>query len=280
MAYIKTIGDLAAFNKLIASPKLTVVDYHATWCGPCQTIAPVFQQLSTQFKHVNFAKVDVDHVKEVATKEGVTSMPTFKFYKNGNEIAKLTGANPGGLRNLIEQHAGTPEEGGSGSLNVQGHTDINEFITLKQVDCLNQQEKNNVRNIFDKNDMYLESDVDEQLLISIPFNQAVKIHSIKLVPRDMEHAPKTIKIYANRLNIGFDETDSIEETQSINLTKTDYEKNDIIPLRFVKFQSITNIALFVMDNLEDEETTIIKELRFIGSPVETTNMEQLKKIEQ
>jgi hypothetical protein len=207
-------------------------------------------------------------------------MPTFKFYKNGKEIANLIGANPRGLKSLIEQHAGAPEEGGSSSLNVQGHTDINEFVTLNQVDCLNQQEKNNVRNIFNNNDMYLESDVDEQLLISIPFNQAVKIHSIKLVAGDIEHAPKTIKIYSNRLNIGFDETDSIEETQCINLSKTDYEKNDIIPLRFVKFQNITNIALFVKDNLGDEETTIIKELRFIGSPVETTNMEQLKKIEQ
>jgi hypothetical protein len=126
----------------------------------------------------------------------------------------------------------------------------------------------------------LESDVDEQLLISIPFNQAVKVHSIKLVAKDIEHAPRTVKIYANRLNIGFDETDSIEATQSLELSKTIYEENAIIPLRFVKFQNITNIALFVQDNLGDEETTIIKGLHFIGSPVETTNIEQLKKMEQ
>jgi len=279
MAYIKKVSNLAEFNELIASPKLTVVDYHAVWCGPCHTIAPVFQQLSTQFRHVNFAKVDVDNVQEVASKEGVTSMPTFKFYKNGTEIAKLTGANPGGLKSLIEQHAGTPESA-SNSLNIQGHTDINEFVTLNQVDCLNQQENHGVRSIYNKDDTYLESDVDEQLLISIPFNQAVKVHSMKLVAKDIEHAPKTIKIYANRLNIGFDETDSIEETQSLELSKTNYEENAIIPLRFVKFQNITNIALFVQDNLGDEETTIIKELHFIGSPVETTNIEQLKKLEQ
>jgi hypothetical protein len=64
-------------------------------------------------------------------------------------------------------------------------SDINEFITVNQVDCLNQQEKNIVRNIFSNNDTYLESDVDEQLLISIPFNQAVKIHSMKLVAGDI-----------------------------------------------------------------------------------------------
>jgi len=279
MAYIKKVANLTEFNELIASPKLTVVDYHAVWCGPCHAIAPVFQQLSTQFRHVNFAKVDVDNVKEVASKEGVTSMPTFKFYKNGTEIAKLTGANPGGLKSLVEQHAGTPESA-SNSLNIQGHTDINEFVTLNQVDCLNQQENHGVKNIFNKDDTYLESDVDEQLLISIPFNQAVKVHSMKLVAKDFEHAPKTVKIYANRLNIGFDETDSIGETQSLELSETNYEENAIIPLRFVKFQNIRNIALFVQDNLGGEETTIIKELHFIGSPVETTNIEQLKKMEQ
>ncbi len=119
---------------------------------------------------------------------------------------------------MVKQHAGTPEESGSNYLNVQGHvseqlqvilpyffffyifvflnfsdnsfnlilkTDINEFITLNQVDCLNQQENHGVRNIFNRNDTYLESDVDEQLLISIPFNQSVKIHSLKIIAKDI-----------------------------------------------------------------------------------------------
>jgi hypothetical protein len=47
--------------------------------------------------------------------------PTFKFYKNGIEIAELIGAEPENLRDLVKQHAGTPEESGSNSLNVQGH---------------------------------------------------------------------------------------------------------------------------------------------------------------
>ncbi|CAG8702832.1 4982_t:CDS:2, partial [Racocetra persica] len=217
----------------------TVVDFHATWCQPCHMIAPVFNELSSKYRHANFAKVDVDQLQDVATTAQVRSMPTFKFFKNGQQVAQLIGANVEELRRLVAQHVGSPEESG---------------------------------------DTYIESDVDEQLLISVPFNQAVKLHSIKLVANDIEQAPKTIKLYANRINIGFDETDSTEETQLLQLTQKDYEENAIIPLRFVKFQSVTNIILFIEDNIGDKETTSLKELIFIGSPVETTKMENLKKI--
>lgn len=281
MSYIKIIQNHTEYTQLIASTKLTVVDFHATWCGPCHMIAPIFKELSEKYRHANFAKVDVDQLREVAASAGVTSMPTFKFFKDGKQIAEMSGANPEELRRLVAQHAASAfQPGESSTLTISGHSDINEFITLNQIDCLNQQENNNVRNLFKKDDTILESDVDEQLLISIPFNQSVKIHSIKLVIKDTAHAPKTIKLYANRLDLGFDETDSIEATQIIELSEKDYEKDGgaIIPLRFVKFQSITNVVLFIYDNLGGEETTQLKELIFIGSPVETTKMENLKKI--
>ncbi|KAF0383902.1 DUF1000-domain-containing protein [Gigaspora margarita] len=278
MSYIKTIQNLAEYQELISSKKLTVVDFHAAWCQPCHMIAPIFNELSSKYRHANFAKVDVDQLKEVAEAAQVRSMPTFKFFKNGQQCAQLVGANADELKRLVAQHAGSPEESGSSSLNVQGHTDINEFITLNQVDCLNLKENHVAKSIFTKDGSFIESDVDEQLLISVPFNQAVKLHSIKLVSKDIEHAPKTIKLYANRINIGFDETDSTEETQLLQLTQKDYEENAIVPLRFVKFQNVTNISLFIEDNIGDEETTVLKELIFIGSPVETTKMENLKKI--
>nr|CAG8501376.1 4510_t:CDS:2 [Entrophospora candida] len=251
MSYIKIIQSHTEYTQLIASTKLTVVDFHATWCGPCHMIAPIFKELSEKYRHANFAKVDVDQHREVAASAGVTSMPTFKFFKDGKQIGEMSGANPEELRRLVAQHAASAlQPGESSTLTINGHSDINEFITLNQIDCLNQQENNNVRNLFKKDDTILESDVDEQLLISIP------------------------------LDLGFDETDSIEATQIIEVSEKDYEKDGgaIIPLRFVKFQSITNLVLFIYDNLGGEETTQLKELIFIGSPVETTKMENLKKI--
>ncbi|KAG9286177.1 hypothetical protein G9A89_003524 [Geosiphon pyriformis] len=281
MSYLKTLNTLAEYQQLLSSTpakKLVVVDFHATWCQPCHAIAPKYQDLSSQHRHVTFAKVDVEANKETAQHAHVTAMPTFKFFKGGQQVAELKGADPRRLEELVLQFAGTPEESGSSLLNIQGHTDINEFITLNQIDCLNEKENHRVRSIFTKDDSYLESDVDEQLLISIPFNQAVKLHSLKLVAKDIKHAPKTIKLYVNRLNLGFDETESIQATQILELTENDYEENAFVPLRFVKFQIVTNLVVFVQDNLGDEDTTIIKELAFIGSPVETTKMDNLKKV--
>ncbi|KAG0354538.1 Thioredoxin-like protein 1 [Gamsiella multidivaricata] len=195
----------------------------------------------------------------------------------------MKGANPTQLEALIKQHQGpVGEEGASGSGSgplVAGHADISDQITLNQVDCLNQQAANHIRNALKTDDTFLESDVDEQLIISVPFNQAIKLHSLKIVPKDIAHAPKTIKLYVNKLTLGFDEAESVQETQTIVLTEKDYEGNGLIPLRFVKFQNVTSVILFIEDNLGDEETTQIKQLVFIGSPLDSTDMTALKKVE-
>lgn len=102
--------------------------------------------------------------------------PTFQFYKNGNKVAEMKGANPQQLEHYVKTHSG---EGGSGaaassskkSVGVPGYVDLTEYITPNQMDALNQQEQNNAKNIFKDDDTYLESDVDEQLIISVPFNQ-------------------------------------------------------------------------------------------------------------
>ncbi|KAF9995038.1 Thioredoxin-like protein 1 [Entomortierella chlamydospora] len=282
---VKGITSQADYQNILSgagATKLVVVDFTAAWCGPCQTIKPIFEKLSNQYRHVTFVKVDVDEFQEVAAVAGVTAMPTFQFFKANKKIAEMKGANAVQLETLIKQHQGPAEDAGgasgSGSL-VAGHSDISDQITLNQVDCLNQQTANHVRNALKADETYLESDVDEQLIISVPFNQAIKLHSLKIVPKDVAHAPKTIKLYVNRLTLGFDEADSVQETQTIVLSESDYEGNGLISLRFVKFQNVTSVILFIEDNLGDEETTQIKQLVFIGSPLDSTDMSALKKVE-
>nr|2YOI_A Chain A, LECA THIOREDOXIN [synthetic construct]2YOI_B Chain B, LECA THIOREDOXIN [synthetic construct] len=91
---------------LSEADKLVVVDFFATWCGPCKMIAPFFEELSEEYPDkVVFIKVDVDEVPDVAAKYGITSMPTFKFFKNGKKVDELVGANQEKLKQMILKHA-------------------------------------------------------------------------------------------------------------------------------------------------------------------------------
>ena len=70
-----------------AGDKLVVVDFHATWCGPCKMIAPKIALMADQYRDVVFLKVDVDEAEDVAAEYHVSAMPTFKFIKNGKVVS-------------------------------------------------------------------------------------------------------------------------------------------------------------------------------------------------
>jgi thioredoxin len=80
-----------------------VVDFTATWCGPCQRIAPVFTALAEENPEVCFVKVDVDENEEVAQECGVESMPTFQFYKSGLKVHEFSGASEDKIKGAIAQ---------------------------------------------------------------------------------------------------------------------------------------------------------------------------------
>ena len=87
--------------------KLLVVDFTATWCGPCLQISPKVEELSVQFsENVVFVKVDVDDNDEVAEVCGVNVMPTFQFYRSGERVAVFSGTNAAKLTQLVEEHSG------------------------------------------------------------------------------------------------------------------------------------------------------------------------------
>ncbi|CAN0385401.1 unnamed protein product [Pylaiella littoralis] len=82
---------------------LVVVDFTATWCGPCQKIAPAFEQLSEELTDVVFLKVDVDENEETAQKYEVNQMPTFLFVRNSEVVDQFAGASIDVLRQKIEE---------------------------------------------------------------------------------------------------------------------------------------------------------------------------------
>ena len=83
-----------------------VLDFTASWCGPCQVIAPQFESLSKEddFKHVKFYKVDVDENEELCEEYDISCMPTFVFLKDKKKIDLQTGADIKKIREKLQQH--------------------------------------------------------------------------------------------------------------------------------------------------------------------------------
>jgi len=91
MSKVIHIDSESQFNTLYAKPKV-VIDFTASWCGPCKMIAPKYEAFAGQFPDITFLKVDVDEQAKIAEKYGVEAMPTFIFLNNGEQVDKLTGA--------------------------------------------------------------------------------------------------------------------------------------------------------------------------------------------
>ncbi|KAL3869266.1 hypothetical protein ACJMK2_041970 [Sinanodonta woodiana] len=91
---VKIVETLSEFNSIVkgSGNKLVVVDFTATWCGPCQRIAPLFAEMAEEMKDVIFIKVDVDQNEETASSCNINAMPTFQFYKNGQKLEEFSGA--------------------------------------------------------------------------------------------------------------------------------------------------------------------------------------------
>jgi len=262
-----------------ARNQLVVVDFSATWCGPCNAIAPVFAQLSTKYPTVDFLKVDVDEQQEIAQASNVTAMPTFHFYKGGAVVETMSGANASKLEQLIKKHSGSASSSASDDLKMpSGHSDITELVDRKHGTCLNENKEHTWENLLSGSNSYLESDSDQQLLIYVPFNQPVKIHSLCFQAPSDGKGPQTVKLWVNNPHMDFQSVDSIPETQQLDLKEKDLVGDSLVPLKFVKFQNVSSLTIFVEDNIGDKETTVIQRLRFIGSSLSATNMSDFKRV--
>lgn len=86
--------------------KPILVDFFATWCGPCQMVAPVIEDLAQQYKDkIIVYKVDVDQHQDLAQKYGIQSIPTVMLFKDGEVVGKQTGfAGAEGYKQMIDSN--------------------------------------------------------------------------------------------------------------------------------------------------------------------------------
>ncbi|KAI5458990.1 thioredoxin-like protein [Mariannaea sp. PMI_226] len=87
---VKEITSSQELEAFLSSNTYAAIDFYADWCPPCKAIKPVYEQLATKHsvpEFLQFAKVNVDHNQDIAQKYRITAMPTFLFFKEGNQVA-------------------------------------------------------------------------------------------------------------------------------------------------------------------------------------------------
>ncbi|KAI1819065.1 DUF1000-domain-containing protein [Xylaria intraflava] len=310
------------FSTVLKESRLVIADFYANWCAPCKQIAPVYERLSmtiSEPKVITFVKVNTESEggKRLTSEFAVTALPTFVLFRNGAVVQKVKGADPQGLQSLIEilqndSKSGGEAGNGSGSGGLawrgadlpRGHTDISHAINVRGLELLNVDTDFSVRTLFDGNKPasldkgrstsdskdWVESDTDEQLMLFIPFNTTIKLHTLQITslpPTDNDDddetpmRPKTIKLFVNRPhNLGFDEADDMDPTQTIEIGENDWNSNGTanLPLRFVRFQNISTLVMFVVDGDGDGEKVRLDRVRLIGESGEKREMGKLEKV--
>lgn len=92
------------YQELVKGDKMVLIDFFATWCGPCKMLAPVIEQIANEHSEMEVVKVDVDKVAELAVLYNVASIPTLVFIKDGKCVNEHVGfATKAEIEAMIEE---------------------------------------------------------------------------------------------------------------------------------------------------------------------------------
>ncbi|KAF6235810.1 hypothetical protein HO173_006005 [Letharia columbiana] len=193
----------------------------------------------------------------------------------------------------------------------KGYSDVTDQVDVRGLDLLNSaSECGTARTLFDnskpsaldsgkgkgkgpsneeedKKD-WVESDTDEQLMLYVPFMSTLKVHTLHITSlpgKDDDEPPmrpKTIQLYSNRAHVlGFDEAEDLPATQAITLSPRDWDEKTgtaKVELRFVKFQNITSLVVFIVDGEGSGDKVRIDRMRIVGETGEKRDLGKLEKV--
>ena len=81
-------------NEVLKSDKPVVVDFWASWCGPCRMMGPIFEELSNDISDIKFAKLSTEEYGDKASEYNIMSIPTLVVFKEGKEVGRISGVMP------------------------------------------------------------------------------------------------------------------------------------------------------------------------------------------
>ncbi len=164
--------------------------------------------------------------------------------------------------------------------------DLTDQIRLDQCEALNKSPKCAAKSVFKKQDdeLCLYSDEDDcEMLLKITFGQGVKLSGIAIhankAPVDNASGPKKVKMFVNQPNIGFDDAEGKPSTQDLEFSLSDLSGTQI-PLRFVKFQNVSSLQLFFVDNQSGSDVTFMNRISLFGIPIAGMDVAEIKKPEE
>jgi hypothetical protein len=246
------------------------------------------------------------HAKPVETVRGTNLRQLMAAVKNIAAEADASGSSSGGFGGDAWLGASLP----------RGYQDVTHLVDLKGLDLLNSDsEFGDARTLFAEGKPsalggagkgkgkgkageagpaaeaakpdWVETDTDEQLMLYMPFQATLKVHTLLItsLPADAETAPmrpKTIQVYSNRAHVlGFEEAEGIAATHSVVLRAQDWDAatgTARVELRFVKFQNVTSLVVFVVDGEGSGERVRLDRLRIVGEAGEKRELGKLEKV--